>query len=121
MATMLLRLPSTLRERGVKGPLVIGQYRSEDASREDQGSKGRPFAIDNRRLKTIVKQNPRQNDREISQIISVSISIISDHLKRIGKVKNFDKWVPHEVKEFDVLDYVPFCICEIPMRHFLIE
>ena len=31
--------------------------------------------------------------------MGVSISTVSDHLKKIGKVKNLDKWVPHEFTE----------------------
>lgn len=47
--------------------------------------------------------------REMSQIMTVIISTISDHLKKIDLVKKPNKWVPHElvkVKEFDVLKCV---------------
>ena len=66
--------------------------------------RGCASTIDDQHLKILVEQNPRQSVREISHVISVSISTISDHLERMSKLKKIDKWVPLnsvKVKEFD--------------------
>lgn len=59
----------------------------------------RPSAIGNQHLKILVKQNRRQSVIEISQMMVISISLLSNELKKIGKLKTFDKWVPHKISE----------------------
>lgn len=42
-------------------------------------------------MKTLVEQKPYYNVREMSQIMIVSVSAISDNLKKFSKMKNVDK------------------------------
>ena len=50
-------------------------------------------------LRAIVEQNSRQGVREMSTQLGVSISTVSDHLKQMGKIKKFEKSIPHELNE----------------------
>lgn len=87
MAIMLLQLLLSLTEHGVKDTLVTG---------EDNfilsGAVGiKDFMLVNDvhlqlTTKTLVEQIPRQSVWEMHQIMAVSISIISDSLKKIAKV-----------------------------------
>ncbi|XP_029636835.1 histone-lysine N-methyltransferase SETMAR-like [Octopus sinensis] len=70
------------------------KFRSGDESLEDQEGRGRPSTLDDQHLKTIVEENPRQSVRKMSHELGVSVSTLSDHLKKIGKVKKPNKWVP---------------------------
>ncbi|XP_076057198.1 histone-lysine N-methyltransferase SETMAR-like [Oratosquilla oratoria] len=62
-------------------------FRSGHESLKDGG---RPFIFDNEHLRAIVEQNPRQSVREMFHELGVSSSIVSDHLKQIGKMKKLD-------------------------------
>lgn len=86
---------------------MIGQYRlwfqkfhGGDTNLEDQKGRGHPSAIDKQLLKTLVEQNLRQ---------SVSISTILDHLKKIGKMKTLNKWVPHELSKSQNVQHFEVC------------
>lgn len=101
---MLLKLLPTLTEHRLKYPFVIGVYGTSFWS----SAVGiwvlkikvvESSAIDSQHLKTLVIQNPRQSVVKMSQIMGVNISTISDHLKKIVKVKKLSKWVPHESSE----------------------
>jgi len=45
------------------------------------------------------ERNPQATVRKLSEQFHVSISTISVHLKDIGKVKKWNKWVPHLLTE----------------------
>ena len=50
-------------------------------------------------LRATVEQNSRQSVREMSTQLGVSFSTVSDHLKQMGKIKKFEKSIPHELNE----------------------
>jgi len=60
---------------------------------------GRNHPTDNEELRTLVEKYPQTTVRELSEQLHVSISTISAHLKNIGKVKKWNKWVPHLLTE----------------------
>lgn len=113
----------------MKDPLVRREYRADSWSFilgvrvEDEDGRGRPSAIDHQHLKILVKQNPCQSFREISQIMSVSISTISEYLNNLARTENSIDGFTYELrdKEFGILKCVQCCICEIQMIHFLVE
>ena len=82
------QLPTSTEHGVVKDPLVKGLceagFRGGDMNLEYQKAIGYPSAIDDQHLKTLVEQNSHQRVREMSQAMGVSISTISDPLKRIG-------------------------------------
>ena len=45
----------------------------------------------------ITKADPCTTTQELAEELSVDHSMVVWHLKRIGKVKKFDKWMPHEL------------------------
>ena len=61
---------------------------------KDQEDKEHSSAIDNQHLKIVVEQNSYQSVPEMSQAMGSSISTISGHLKKIGKMKKLNKWFP---------------------------
>ncbi|GFT80878.1 histone-lysine N-methyltransferase SETMAR [Nephila pilipes] len=68
-----------------------------DLSNEPQG---RPKTqVDNDVLKATVDANSIQSARELSLMFSVSKQTILTHLAQFGKVKNLDKWIPHELTD----------------------
>ncbi|GFT22693.1 histone-lysine N-methyltransferase SETMAR [Nephila pilipes] len=55
--------------------------------------------VDNDVLKATVKANSSQCARELSLMNNVSKQTILTHLAQIGKVKNLDKWIQHEMTD----------------------
>lgn len=83
---MLLRLMPKLSGHGVKDLLAIAKYGagffSGDTRLEDQGGRGYPSVFDNKHLKRLVEQPPRQILREMPQIMRGSISTISEPVQK---------------------------------------
>ena len=75
--------------------VVVWKFCKEDESLEDEEHSGRPSEVDSDRLRGLVKLIFLQ--QEVAEEIKVDHSVIIWHLKQIGKVKNLDKWVPHEM------------------------
>lgn len=69
----------------------VSRVHSGDMSPNVQVGIRCPFKINNQRMKTLVEQKPYYNVREMSQIMIVSVSAISDNLKKFSKMKNVDK------------------------------
>ena len=68
-----------------------------DESRKDEDDRGRPTAVNNKRLKALIEADPRKTTREVAVELEVNHSTVVRHLKQIGKSKKLDKWVPHEL------------------------
>lgn len=75
------------------------KFREGETSLEDQEGRGRPSAVDDAILKTMVEDSPRVTIKELAQQLQVDPATISRHLNLIGKVKKLDKWIPHELSE----------------------
>ena len=64
-------------------------------------------------IERIIAANPLTTTREAAEELSVDRSSVVRHLKQIGKVKNLNKWVPHELPEkkkiFEVLSSLILC------------
>ncbi|XP_017798713.1 PREDICTED: histone-lysine N-methyltransferase SETMAR-like [Habropoda laboriosa] len=88
---------STTSERTVQHWFKI--FRDGDESLEDKEGRGRPSAIDNDVLKAYVEDDPCTTVRELVENLNVSKTIVSNHLKEIGKSEKLDKWIPHELNE----------------------
>lgn len=89
--------PNSTAERTVRR--WFEKFRSGDFSLEDEPRSGRPRATPDEDLKAVVEDDPSQTVREIAEKLGLSKSSVADGLKRIGKVKKLDKWVPHNLSD----------------------
>uniref|UniRef100_A0A0N5BU43 HTH_48 domain-containing protein n=1 Tax=Strongyloides papillosus TaxID=174720 RepID=A0A0N5BU43_STREA len=80
---------------------------SENLENEERGSPG--SVLDNDELRKVVEANPRTTVRELAEELNVSKSTISNHLKEIEKTKKLDKWVPHELNDYQKLCRYKVC------------
>ncbi|KAL4501521.1 hypothetical protein ABPG72_018572 [Tetrahymena utriculariae] len=76
------------------------KFRSGDMSVENQEGQGRKPSIDNEFLKGLVEKNPRTTLRELAEETNTCFKTVHNHLKEINKVKKLDKWVPHELNQY---------------------
>lgn len=97
----------TAKERTVQR--WFKQFDSGDFNLDDKQRTGRPSACDDDDLKASVEANPRKTVRNIATELNVSTATISRHLDAIGKVKKMDKWVPHELSEFQQARRMAVC------------
>ena len=67
-----------------------------DESLEDEHSV-QPLEVDNDQLRAIIEADPLINTQEVTEELNINHSIVVRHLKKIGKVKKLNKWVPCEL------------------------
>jgi len=97
------------------------RFRSGDTSIEEEEGRGRPFSVDDDRLKAFVEENPRTTVCELAQTLNIHFSTVSLHLKAIGKVKKLDSWVPHaltEKQQTSRMEVATSCFCDTKNAHF---
>ena len=85
------------------------KFRSGDISLEDAPRSGRPRALQDNELRTLVEDDPSQTARGIAQKLGVSHHAVLHGLKRIGKVKKLEKWVPHDLNDRQKLSRFEVC------------
>ena len=92
--------------------------------------KVRKAAAGHRKLTTtesIIETNPLETAQETAQELNVKHSMVTRHLKQIGKVKKlYDMWVPHELIEnflkcrFKVLSSLILCNYNETFLHWIV-
>ena len=78
-----------------------------DESLEDEKHSGQPSGIDKDPLRAIINTDSLTTMQEVAEKLDINHSTATWCLKKIGKVKKLDKWVPHELtkkKKFVVLE-----------------
>ncbi|OPJ89986.1 hypothetical protein AV530_006186 [Patagioenas fasciata monilis] len=90
--------PGTARECTVQW--WFKKFHKGDKSLEDEEHSSRPFKVDNKQLRTIMEADPVTITREVAEELNVDHSMVVRHMKQIGKVKNLNKWVPHELTKY---------------------
>ena len=91
-------------------------------SLEDERS-FQPSEVDNDQLRAITEANSLTMALEVAKELNINHSMVIWHLKQIGKVKKFGKWVPYELtkkKKIIVLKCRLFLYCTTT-NHFLIR
>ena len=59
--------------------------------------------------KKIIEDNQRYTMWEIADILKISKSSAENHLHPLGYVNRFDAWVPHKLREKNLLDCISAC------------
>ena len=90
--------PGTANERTVQWWFKIFCKRHEHI--EDEKCSDRPSEVDNNQLRAWSKLNPLQTTWEVAQELNMDHYMVIWHLKQIGEVKKFNKWVPYELTAF---------------------
>ncbi|EZA58510.1 Histone-lysine N-methyltransferase SETMAR, partial [Ooceraea biroi] len=75
------------------------KFRSGDTNLDNLPRGHAPFVIDDTILKDMIEVDPTLTVREVAERLNVHHSTVVRHLRRLGKVKKLDKWVPHELTE----------------------
>ena len=70
---------------------------------------GRPFEVDNDLIQTLIENHQRYTTREIADILKMSKSSIENHWHQLAYVNRFDVWVPHKLREENLLDGISAC------------
>ena len=68
-----------------------------DESLEDAKHSGQPSGIDKDPLRAIINTDSLTTMQEVAEKLNINHSTATWCLKKIGKVKKLDKWVPHEL------------------------
>ena len=55
-----------------------------------------PLEVDNGKLRAIFKAGLLTTTWEVAEELNINHSMVTQHLKHIGKVKKLGKWVPPE-------------------------
>ena len=103
----------------------VKEFCKGNESLEDEEHRGWPQEVDKDQLRDIIKDDPLTT-AEVDEELNVDHSMVFWHLKQIGKVKKFDKWVPHELtkikkKKTVILKYCLLLFQAIAVNHFLIR
>ena len=70
-----------------------------DKSLEDEEHSGWPLGVDNDQKSANIEADPLRTTPEVAEELNIDHSIVVRHLKQIGKVKKFGKWVPCELSK----------------------
>ena len=71
----------------------------EIESLEDEECSGQLLEVDNAQLRATVEADPLATTQEVADECNTDHSMVTWHLKQIGKVKKLNKWVPCEVTQ----------------------
>ena len=91
----------------------FAKFRSGDFCLEDEPRNGRPTVIQDEDLRTLVETDLSQTVRGMPEELGVISHAVFDG---IGKVKNFEKWVPHDLNDRQKLSRFEVC-CSFLLRN----
>ncbi|XP_026301197.1 histone-lysine N-methyltransferase SETMAR-like [Apis mellifera] len=84
------------------------KFETSDFNLSDKRS-GRPSLIDDDVVKAMLEQDPFLTTSEIAQRLNSAQQTISDHIRKIGLVWKYSRWVPHELSQKNLDDRVVIC------------
>ena len=85
------------------------KFRIRDFSLADAPRSGTQVEVDSNQIGTLIENNQRYTIREIANILKISKSSAENHLHQLGYVHRFDVWVPHKLREKNLLDHISTC------------
>jgi len=77
------------------------KFRQGNFSLEDELHVGRPQRIETDELQALLDINSAQTEKKLAEQLGVTQQAISVRLHTMGKVQKEDKWVPHELSEYN--------------------
>lgn len=77
------------------------RFRAGNEGLEDQPRSGRPSDVDEDHLLALIEGDPHLTTRELAMELGASHVTIGNRLHALGKVSKLDKWVPHQLTDFD--------------------
>jgi [histone H3]-lysine36 N-dimethyltransferase SETMAR len=85
------------------------KFKLGDFDISDESRSGRPFLVDNAQVMEIIEQNPFSTTADIAEILNSRQQTISDHIRQLGLVYKYSKWVPHHLTEKQLNDRIVIC------------
>ena len=80
---------------------------------------GRPSLIDDDVVKAMLEQDPFPTTSEIAERLNSAQPTISDHIRKMGLVWKYSRWVPRELSRKNLDDRV--VVCTSPLARNKIE
>lgn len=87
----------------------FSRFRMGNLTLEDGTRSGRPTCVDEDNLHAILQKNPLVTTREIAEECKVSHTSIENHIKALGYVQKFCKWIPHKLTDANRMDRFDVC------------
>ena len=94
------------------------KFETSDFNLSDKRS-GRPSLIDDDVVKAMLEQDPFPTTSEIAERLNSAQRTISDHIRKIGLVWKYSRWVPRELSRKNLDDRV--VVCTSPLARNKIE
>ena len=85
------------------------KFETGDFDLSDKPRFGRPSLIDDDVVKAMLEQDLFLTTSEIAERLNSAQQIISDHIRKIGLVWKYSKWVPHELNQKNLDNRVVIC------------
>ena len=95
--------------------VVAGNFAKEMRALKMRSSGGGPSEVHKDQLRAIIEAYPLRTTQEVAKELIIDHSMIIQHLKQTGKVRELDKWLPHDLTEnqknhyFEVLSSLILC------------
>uniref|UniRef100_A0A1I7XIJ0 HTH_48 domain-containing protein n=1 Tax=Heterorhabditis bacteriophora TaxID=37862 RepID=A0A1I7XIJ0_HETBA len=89
--------------------ICFENFGAGDFDLNDKPRSGRPSLIDDDIVKTMIEQGLFLTRSEIAKKLYSAQQTISDHIRKIGLMWKYSRWVPHELSEKNLLNRVVMC------------
>lgn len=87
----------------------LEKFETGDFDISDKPRSGRPSLIDDDVVKTMLEQDPFLTTSEIAERLNSAQQTIWDHIRKIGLVWKYSRWVPHLLSQKNLDDRVLIC------------
>ena len=95
------------------------KFETGDFHLSDKPRSGRPSLIDDDVVKAMLEQDPFPITSEIAERLNSAQRTISDHIRKMGLVWKYSRWVPRELSRKNLDDRV--VVCTSPLARNKIE
>lgn len=85
------------------------KFRSNDFDVEDKEREGAPKKFEDAELEALLDEDPCQTETQLAMALSVTQQCISQRLHAMGMVQKQGNWLPHELRERDIVNRLTVC------------